>query len=55
MEYTKHWWRTRGGELITEIPENMNLIEWPHGNFFLATDKQAEAILDNYYGSQYRN
>ena len=55
MEYTKHWWRTREGDLITEIPENMNLIEWPHGNFFLATDEQAEAIIDDCYGSAYRD
>jgi hypothetical protein len=54
VEYTKHWWRTREGEIITDVPENMNLIEWPHGKFFLATDKQADAILDSYYGQTSR-
>jgi hypothetical protein len=49
MEYTKHWWRTMDGKIITEIPENMNLMEWPHGHFFLATDAEAMAIIDDEY------
>ncbi len=55
MECTKHWWRTMDGDLITDIPENMNLIEWPNGNFFLATDKQADAIMETYYDPLYLN
>ena len=49
-EMTKHWWRLRNGKVITfdDIPEGMNLIEWPDNSFFLATDEQADVIIRDY-------